>query len=56
MNSFWNVVDGGVPRQQWFIYLLNFFYKYIYCKVIKSNGVKSRVTLDKTTSLQVKSI
>ena len=26
----------------------------IYCEVNKSNGVKSRVTLDKTTSLQVK--
>ena len=26
----------------------------IYCEVNKSNGVKSRVTLDKTTSFQVK--
>ena len=26
----------------------------MYCEVNKSNGVKSRVTLDKTTSLQVK--
>ena len=26
----------------------------IYCEVNKSNGVKSRATLDKTTSLQVK--
>ena len=28
----------------------------IYCEVNKSNGVKSRVTLDQTTSLQLKSI
>ena len=28
----------------------------IYCEVNKSNGVKSQVTLDKTTSFQVKSI
>ena len=41
MNSFLNAVDGGAPPK-------------IYCEVNKSNGVKSRVTLDKTTSLQVK--
>ena len=43
MNSFLNIVAAvsqkNVPK--------------IYCEINKTNGVKSRVTLDKTTSLQV---
>ena len=41
MNSFLNVIDGGHVMK-------------IYCEVNKSNEVKSPVTLDKTTLLQVK--
>ena len=52
MNSFLNVVDGGVPPPAAAVPQINV--TKIYCEVNKSNRVKSRVTLDKTTSLQVK--
>ena len=53
MNSFLNVVDGGAPPAA-AVSQKNI--TKIYCEVNKCNRVKSRVTLDKTTSLQVKSI
>ena len=52
MNSFLNVVDGGAPPPAAAVSLKNV--TKIYCEVNKSNRVKSRVTLDKTTLLQVK--
>ena len=53
MDRFRNVVDGGVPPAA-AVSPKNL--TKIYYEVNKSNGVKSRVTLDKTTSLQVKTI
>ena len=53
MNRFRNVVDGGVPPAA---AVSPKKFTTIYYEVNKRNGVKSRVTLDKTTSLQVKSI
>ena len=47
---FLNVADGGAPPAA-AVFAKNL--TKIYCEVNKSNGVKSRVTLDKTTSLQV---
>ena len=46
-----NVVDGGAPPAA---AVSQKNVTKIYCEVNKSNRVKSRVTLDKTTSLQVK--
>ena len=51
MNSFLNVVDGGAPPAA---PVSPKNVTKIYCDVNKSNGVKSCVTLDKTTLLQVK--
>ena len=53
MNSFLNVVDGRAPPAA-AVSQKNL--TKIYCEVNKSNGVKSRVTLDKTTLLQLKRI
>ena len=51
MKFFLNVVDGGAPPAA---VVSQKNVTKIYCDVNKSNGVKSRITLDKTTSLQVK--
>ena len=54
MNSFLNVVDGRAPPAALPAAVSPKKVTKIYCEV--KNGVKSRVTLDKTTSLQVKII
>ena len=50
---FLNVIDGGAPLAA---AVSQKNVTKIYCEINKSNGVKSHVTLEKTTSLQVKSI